>query len=120
MSTKYVRADIFSDKEKAVAFDLSRLLIRQLRPISEYLSSVVDDGDPSVSLNSDAIAMLARDNPQLFAKRYFFKNLVKCAVASVRFRREINPHRYIIDIGTGPGTFLFRSGSYLNQRRYSR
>lgn len=86
---------------------VSELLIRQLRPISEYLDAINSHIPSDVDLSPNQITNLSRSNPELFAKKYFFKNLVKCAVTSVRYQKEINRHKYIYDFGSGPGTFLF-------------
>lgn len=52
------------------------------------------------------IKYLSSESPELFAKLFFWKNLVKCSIFFEYIRNNVDLDRPIWDIGTGPGTFL--------------
>lgn len=61
----------------------------------------------------DELRMLSGTHPEAFARRYMVKNMVKCAIATEYFKSEIRGARRIIDLGTGPGTFLIPFASLI-------
>lgn len=100
-------ARAFDEKTAAYAFRLAELFIRRLRPISDYISVLPATELTRIASTPSAIRTLSLSDPKEFARRYFFKNLVKCAITIVHYERFLNRHRHVIDVGTGPGTFVF-------------
>lgn len=101
------KARLFDEKTAAYAFRLAELFVRRLRPISNYISVLPEAELSRLVSDPSAIRDLSSLNPKEFARRYFFKNLVKCAITIVNYENYLNRHKQIIDVGTGPGTFVF-------------
>lgn len=58
-------------------------------------------------LSRDEIQSLSASDMPEFVRQYFPKNLVKASVAFEMFSEQFKIGRRVVDIGTGPGTFLF-------------
>lgn len=98
---------VFDNKTAAYAFSLSELFIRRLKPISDYISVLPAAEISNLTSSPSAIRQLSVISPAEFARRYFFKNLVKCAITIVHYEKYLYRHKQIIDVGSGPGTFVF-------------
>lgn len=79
-------------------------LLEQIRSLdlSFGLSS-----DEWIKLPREEISKLSRESPAEFARIYLKKNIVKCFLAASIFSREFRVSHQVVDLGTGPGTFLF-------------
>lgn len=90
------------------AFALTEALGETLSPIRKYLDAVSAERVGAYNnLSPNAITSLSRDNPAVFAKHFFWKNLTKCCLALTFVERASPPISKILDLGCGPGTFMF-------------
>lgn len=89
------------------AFRLAEMFVRRLAPISRHFDSLPATEVAELIKTPELIRQLSISSPSEFARRFFFKNLVKCAITIVHYERYLNRYRTITDLGSGPGTFLF-------------
>ncbi|WP_269714141.1 methyltransferase domain-containing protein [Caulobacter sp. NIBR2454] len=108
---------VFSEESQRKAIQSAEVLVGRLDPIYRYLLSVVDVFSLG-TYDPRSIVEFSGSDPVLFAKRYFFKNVVKCAIASHLFNSEFREVRRVIDLGTGPGTFLFSFAASLKNHEF--
>lgn len=87
------------------AFDSTREVLELAARLKQFLQSLEEESAPN-STKRDEIKALSALRPDLFARRYMLKNMVKCSIAAEYFKTDLRNTRRIIDLGTGPGTFL--------------
>ena len=89
------------------------LMRRGLERARQALSNVYDNGarfssiPQMIDLSSEQITEMSRTNPEEFARRYLAKNIVKCSFAFEIYKTRFQSVRRVVDLGTGPGTFMF-------------
>lgn len=102
------------------AFSLARALGSTLDPIRQVLNDITDDTPPHLAglTNPETISYVSKHYPLAFAKNYFWKNLVKCCIALTWVERlaPVNIRR-VIDVGCGPGTFMFAFSALARKSR---
>lgn len=69
-------------------------------------------------IHPDEIAALSQGDPVGFARQYLAKNVVKCSFAAEIYKSLYRNQRRIIDLGTGPGSFLFAFASHLKSTEF--
>lgn len=97
----------FDARTAQYAFRLAEMFVRRLDPISRHFEKLPTPSAGEIIKTPELIQQLSVTNPEDFARRFFFKNLVKCAITIVHYERFLNRYRTITDLGSGPGTFLF-------------
>ena len=88
------------------AIDAARSVLNRLGHIDTYIDRQLSLITRHPRTNQE-IAHLSQNHPEVFARDYFVKNVTKCAIAAEIYRSEFRNFRRVVDLGTGPGTFLF-------------
>ena len=99
------------------AFASARESLARTGKIQAVLRSIEDDVAPP-GPSRDELKALSSNHPEAFARRFMIKNMIKCAIATEYFRSEIRGARRIIDLGTGPGTFLIPFASMVRNAEF--
>jgi hypothetical protein len=77
-----------------------------MEPVERFLNrgrEKISNGRPS----RDQIKELASSAPDEFARRFFIKNLIKSSFIAALYTKHFFNNNKIVDLGTGPGTFIF-------------
>lgn len=94
----------------------SREVFANLGSVHAALSGITDEENTSPSTAREYITHLSQNDPALFAKRYLFKNIVKCVAAAVRCERIIKNRSVITDLGSGSGAFIYAVDSVFRSK----
>ncbi len=99
------------------AFSSAREALARTEKLQTFLRGLQDN----VGLEGrsrEEIKLLSASHPEAFARRFMIKNMVKCAMATEHFKPQIRAARRIIDLGTGPGTFLIPFSSMVKSAEF--
>jgi|GEM_PF-5280607 len=114
---RLIQSRTLDDISKKRAFDAALSALGRVGAAAHYLQSLppskVEHGS-----SPHAIKHLSNDYPVEFARAYLLKNVVKCALAGEIYSGHFRNTRRIIDLGTGPGTFLFSFASSLKNNEF--
>jgi hypothetical protein len=99
------------------AFASARQSLARTESLQRILREIEDNVGLS-GLNREELKALSSSHPEAFARRFMIKNMIKCAIATEYYRSEIRVARRIIDLGTGPGTFLIPFASMVKNAEF--
>lgn len=117
----------FDAQAKRFAFNKAREVVVTTKRIREYVSSISlvnndDEGVYEVYNDSNrrfAAKTISEISPELFAKKYFYKNVVKNVIACSIVNRFPTRSSNIVDLGCGSGAFTFAAYSVLNVKNFT-
>lgn len=95
----------------------ARAALARISDARAYLDIGVASSTPK-GLGPDEIASLSQGDPVGFARQYLAKNVVKCSFAAEIYKSLYRNQRRIVDLGTGPGSFLFAFASHLKNTEF--